>query len=332
MARKPYFPHLTGSAGLWQPEKPDFAALAASALGQAGSPADRTESRIAELFNALDGSRGLHDSITQATVDLAGAITRADAIPLGDLDAAIAAATRQGPPMIAAAGSALAGLDFSDSWFRGLAAPPLPPEPTVGTVGAPGGGGGDGFVAGSVDSATIAAGALAAVKLMVLHGVLSSTLGVTLGLAIPIIGAAVAVVLLALHFIGGGCGQPCIEGSKAEQIYEASADNLYQAYKLGMISAVHAMAGMAYLISAGTHHLQQFNTPEANRGITNMTNTIHAEVQDVQVTKAPKPQPLNLAVVHRDYVSGPGWYPESITAAAQLSDTLLEEFAAQKAG
>jgi hypothetical protein len=323
---------LTGSAGLWPPDTPGFAALASSALGNAGSPADQTEARIQALFTALDAAGRLTDVITRAGVDLAGAVARADAIKLGDLDAAIAAASAAGGPSLGKVGAALTLLDAAGSWAAAAPLPPAAPVPTVASEGGAQGGGVGGTLSGPVDSVILASGAAAAVHSMVTAGILTGALATALPIVIPIVGAAVAVVLLALHFIGHGCGAPCIDGSKAEQIYEAAADNLYQAYKLGMLTAAEAIAGMAYLISAGTHHLQTFGTDAANRGIGNMTNTIHAEVRDVQVTAAPKPQPVNLAKLHLDYVQGPGWYADSLTAAAQLSDTLVKELSAKKAG
>lgn len=326
MKRPPYFPYFTADAALWAPVTPGFTALAGGVLGNAATAADGFDVGLGNVSAAVAGTGGHHRTIKSCLTDFRKAIADAAAIPFTDLDAQIAAATSQAPSLLA---GVLAGLDAADTQPDcGSAAGPLPVAPVAGVLG-PGPsetGGPTSALTGPVDSIILSTGAEAAVSAMATGGLISAATAAPILVAIPIVGAAVAVVLLALHFIGHGCGAPCIEGSKAEQIYEAAADNLYLVYKLGMISAVHAIAGMAYLISAGTHHLQSFNTDAANRGITNMTTTIHAEVRDVQVTPAPKAKALDLNAAHAVYVTGPGWYPESLAAAAQLTDEILNSY------
>src|SRR5215471_2705146 len=71
--------------------------------------------------------------------------------------------------------------------------------------------------------------------------------------AAPLVGAIIGAAALVWAILGGGCGEPCIDASKVEQVFEAMADNLFP--------AARAL-----------------------------------------------------------YVGGPGWYPDSISLASQLTD------------
>jgi hypothetical protein len=76
-------------------------------------------------------------------------------------------------------------------------------------------------------------------------------------IAVPVIGAAVALVALIAHFVGGGCGNACVDSAKAEQIYEVAADDILAVAKLGMIGQADAIAAMQALLQGGQQHMAQ---------------------------------------------------------------------------
>lgn len=330
MPRKPFFPPLTGSQGLWPAAKPGFASLAHSALGDSGSPADGTDARIVDLFSALADGHGLADSITSMGTDLAAAVARADAIPLGNIDAAIAAATAASSSGIAKIGGALSLLSLSPTWTASVGSPPLPPDTSVIDLGSSAGGGGSNVFSEATYTQVVSDGAAAALGGLAAQGLVSGQLAAAAATVLPVIGIAIGLGLILVHFLGHGCGEACIDAAKAEQIYEAAADDVYAVFKLGMITAAQAVAIMVHLFSAGTQHMGTFGTAQANKGALNMQRVISAEIADLPKTPQPKAQPLNLDAARAAYVTGPGWYPDSLQAAAQLADSYLEALSGKK--
>lgn len=324
MKRAPRFPRLTGSAGLWTSEKPGFASLAQQSLGNAGSPADGVDGQLLGILGAFRSAGSLLDAISAAGAALQAADAATRAFRLPDLDAAIAAATAASSGSITRIGAALDLLTTSPTWTSGLGPAPVPPviDPSVSAGG--GGGGGTSPFTEATYAETTSVAATASIEGMAQAGLVSTAFAAEAAIVIPVIGIAIGVALLLVGFLGGGCGAPCVEGSKAEQIYEAAADDILAVFKLGMITAAQAVAIMAHLIAAGQQHLAGFNTPQANKGADNMQKVIQAEIADVAEAKPAKATPLNLTEAHLHYVQGPGWYPDSLVAAGQLADEYLQ--------
>lgn len=329
-ARAPFLRPLTGSAGLWQPVKPSFAALANSALGNAGSPADGTDASILNLMQALSAASPLLDAITAAGTLLAAADTATNAIKLPDLDAAIAAAQAASSGQLAKLGQALGLLATSPTWTAGIGQAPPAPVDVITGVSAPSSGGGTSGLQGATYAAAVSTAADSAVGAAASAGYITGAVASEAVLAISIIGIAVGVALILVHYLGHGCGQPCIDAAKAEQIYEAASDDILAAYKLGMITQGQAVGIMAHLFAAGTQHMAGFNTSQANKGAMNMQKVINALIAQVPHTAQAKATPLNLNTAHLDYIQGPGWYPDALTAATPLADEYLNAVATTK--
>jgi hypothetical protein len=322
-ARAPFLRPLTGSAGLWQPAKPSFAALANSALGNAGSSADGTDASILNLMQALSAASPLLDAITRAGTLLQAADIATNAIKLPDLDAAIAAAQAASSGQLAKLGQALGLLATSPSWTAGVGPPPPAPACDVTAIGAPAPAGGSGLGSEELDTAGVTAAAASLVASLHTAAVIGTAVASEALLAITVIGIAVGVALILVHYFGHGCGQPCIDAAKAEQIYEAAVDDIFAVYKLGMITQGQTIGIMTHLFAAGTQHMAGFNTSQANKGAINMQTVISALIAQVPHTAQAKATPLNLNTAHLDYIQGPGWYPDALTAATPLADEYL---------
>jgi hypothetical protein len=330
MSLPPRLTPLTGNQGLWVAQKPGFAALANSALGDSGSSADGTDNLISSLLHAFSAASPLLDAISAAGTDLAAAQTATNAIKLPDLDAAIAAATAASNGSITKLGKMLGLLTTSPTWTAGIGPPPSPPGIDVAGTTTPGGSSGTSAFSEATYSEATSTAALG-----ILQGLAQSSPGLAammpaLTVAIPIIGAAIGVALILVHYLGHGCGEPCIDAAKAEQIYEAAADDIFAVYKLGMITAVQAVAIMTHMFAAGTQHMASFNTSQANKGAMNMQKVLSALIAQVPHTPQAKSTPLNLNTAHIDYVSGPGWYPDSLQQASPLADEYLTALSSQK--
>jgi hypothetical protein len=152
--------------------------------------------------------------------------------------------------------------------------------------------------------------------------------GAATGVGLIII-AGIALISLLIHFIGGGCGQACIESSEGEQIYEVAADDIWAvANQLGMISQSDYAGYMQAIIAAGTAHMQQLaqgGDNQANQGLVNMTNVINAEAALGASLPATAPNALDLATAQTVFleVTAPGWYSTSVAAGNQLALSLL---------
>src|SRR5207237_5114748 len=143
------------------------------------------------------------------------------------------------------------------------------------------------------------------------------------GPAAPFVAAGAAAVALFTHVFGGGCGHACIDAAKIEQIYEAAADNLLAVGKLGMISRAEAVGGMQMLMQAGQQHEAQLNDSQAQKGAANLSKVVAAEINAANSLPEAARVPLDLNRARSVYMSGHGWYPDSLSAAAQWTDQYL---------
>ena len=150
------------------------------------------------------------------------------------------------------------------------------------------------------------------------------------GPAAPIVAAVGALTELVSSFIGGGCGQACINSAQAEQIYEIAGDDLAKAYNLGMITADEYSTGIENVISAGTQHMQALEAtdPSASKGLANMLKSIPS-ASATPNGPTPGSVPLDLAALQAAFIQpgASGWYAGSVSAGTQLALTYLQALA-----
>jgi hypothetical protein len=156
----------------------------------------------------------------------------------------------------------------------------------------------------------------------------TAALGLATGPAAPFVIAGIVIAALLAKFIGGGCGQACIDASMAEQIYEAAADNAYALFAAGMVPLAAAVAFMQQMIAAGQQHMAQLgDTKQLRNGSANLTKVINAEIAAAQSLPTPTEVPLDLNAARAKYLSGGGrgtWYPQSLSAADQITDQWVQ--------
>src|SRR5215472_13514348 len=290
---KPFFPYPPPADGQYQPAAGGFAALADATLRSTDDLGTTFQGTFQDITLVLGAFPGHHKTIKQCFQDLTKQINFIDAIPTTDIDNAIQSASASAGPGLAAIAGELPSLLQNPSWSAGLA--PAPAAPTYGALGIPAGG-----VAGFLPLATIA-------------------------VAAPIVGAVIAVALLALSFFHGGCGSPCTNAAKTEQIYESAADNIGAAFRHGLITRAQAIAGMKLMIQLGQQHEQQYGTEHADKGAAHLTTIIEELIGGVSSEPQPAPHKFSLEVAREYYVQPqPGWYPDALQAGAQVADSYLD--------
>jgi hypothetical protein len=145
-----------------------------------------------------------------------------------------------------------------------------------------------------------------------------------------------ALMSLISGFISGGCGQACVQSSKAEQIYEIAGQDLhYVAFKLGMLGQNEFLTGIENFIQAGISHLQslqQQGDTKAADGITNLQKSMAGNVNEASKLPAAASTPLDLAQAQTVFIpaGSSGWYADAIAAGNQLALAYLQSL--QSAG
>jgi phosphoribosylformylglycinamidine (FGAM) synthase PurS component len=154
------------------------------------------------------------------------------------------------------------------------------------------------------------------------------------GPAAPLVAAVAGIVAVASQIaamVFHGANPLQVPAAQGEQIFEIWADNLYAVAKAGMLDPAAAAAAMGQLISMGTQYIASLNVGKAGQaGIANMTKVINAEISAVQSLPAGATKPIDLTAARALYTRGGGWYPESVTKAAQYTDAFLQSAAAQQ--
>ena len=142
--------------------------------------------------------------------------------------------------------------------------------------------------------------------------------------AAPVVGAIIAGGALLWHVLGGGCGEACVVDAKIEQTFEAVADNLLQVAKAGMVSGPAAHVGMQHFKLLGMQVEARVFGAGNSSGYYNLQMVIDAEQAQTYALPNQPTQTLTLAAARKLYVRGPGWYPDSITLASNLTDQFLQ--------
>jgi hypothetical protein len=157
-----------------------------------------------------------------------------------------------------------------------------------------------------------------------------TSIGASAGLiaasAVPIVGAAVALIGLIASFIGGGCGNACVDSSEAEQIYEYAAQCLDAAAKAGMIDQNQLQTGLQNLLSGGQQHMQALEATDssAKNGYANLTKALNSDLAYAATVPTVAPNALDLSTVQSLFPGTTGWYAGSAQAGAQLAMAYLE--------
>lgn len=147
--------------------------------------------------------------------------------------------------------------------------------------------------------------------------------GLTTLTAIPIAGAIIAVGALIISFLGGGCGDACINASKLEQLFEAAATNLLALGRYGMLTKHQVIVGIFQFIQVGMRAVTQLGTMAGQQGATNLNVTLMNLRTAANSLATERTQPIDIATARTMYAGGPGWYADSITAANALTDQYL---------
>jgi len=322
---KPFFPYPPASDGQYRPAAGGFAALADATLRSTDDLGTTFQGTFQDITIVLGGLPGHHKTIKQCFQDLTKQINFIDAIPTTDIDNEIQSASASAGPGLDAIAAELPSLLQNPSWSAGLA--PAPAAPTYGALGIPSGGTNPGLTSPgqALAAATIGASLGAAATIAAGAGVATFLPLATIAVAAPIVGAAIALVLLALSFFHGGCGDACINAAKTEQIYESAADNIGAAFRQGLITRVQAITGMKLMIQLGQQHEQQYGTKQADKGAAHLTTIIEELIGGVSSDPQPAPQKFSLEVAREYYVQPqPGWYPDALQAGAQVADSYLD--------
>jgi hypothetical protein len=152
------------------------------------------------------------------------------------------------------------------------------------------------------------------------------------GPAAPFVAAAGAIIALISSFIGGGCGNACVEAAQAEQIYEVAADDLLAVAKLGMLSQAEYQAAIQTILQGGQQHMAQLKASgDSKADPTNMTNTINAELADGASLPTAASTAIDLNKAQSVFIdpSTKGWYSASVTAGNQIALAYLQNLQAQ---
>jgi hypothetical protein len=325
-----FAPPVAANVLVLPPGEYQYTQLANQALGNAGDPSDGFEAAFSLASGAINALAELGKARDVSVDTLTRLAAASNDINLPDLTRDIAAATRDSGFLLDQASGALALLGNAPSLPGGLSPPPPPPLFSAAGIGSSTGGGIGGGLTAAASGGGLAAVGLGAIGTASSLGWLPTSLGALaagpVGIAIV---AGVALAALFAHFLGGGCGAPCIDAAKAEQIYEAAADNLYNVAKAGLLGKADAIKGMQQLISMGQKHESNWTTEQARNGSADLTRVISAEITAAGSLPTAATHPLTLAAARTHYVGGQGWYPDALSAAAQLTDTFLEQLGAK---
>lgn len=143
--------------------------------------------------------------------------------------------------------------------------------------------------------------------------------------------AGLALASVLAGFIGGGCGQACIEASQAEQIYERAVDDIYHVAQAGMITANEFLTGAQNFLAAGQQHLTQLlqsGDSKARGGLTNMQSSIGGVTSKASSLSQTRTAILDLNAAASLFGSSAGWYAGSASAGDQAAIAYLQSLPA----
>jgi hypothetical protein len=160
-----------------------------------------------------------------------------------------------------------------------------------------------------------------------------------------IVGSAIAKAIGVLGSIFKGADPTQVVTSEIEQVYEICADYICRLGGVGtpnadnfggvlnMLPASLVAQALSALIQGATQAelkalaIGKASQQAVNRGITNLTMVIQAELSGYQHYRPEEPNvPVSIAAAHTTYLQAPGgWYRNSVTIAGQLCDAFLAQ-------
>lgn len=152
--------------------------------------------------------------------------------------------------------------------------------------------------------------------------------GISASTSFLLVGALIGIAGLLISLLGGGCGAPCIESSKVEQVYEAIGDNILRVAKAGMLGGSAAIVAITHFMGVGNLALNRLGTAQAQAGEKNMDTVLTNLITAARRLPANATAPLDVAAAQKLYVGGAGWYPDSIAVASQVTTQFLTALAA----
>lgn len=178
-----------------------------------------------------------------------------------------------------------------------------------------------------------AAGAAAMLPAAAVGGTLFTIAGVAL--TVPVIGGIIAGVatLMAVLHVGEGCGEPCIDAAKGEQLFEAAADNIYAIAKAGMLPSSSAVAAMQWILTQAQQSMASIGTKQAQDGLAHATKVITAEIAAAQDLPDRQSAPLDPKKIQVLYLTPPmhGWYDDALASAEVLAGNAIAQLPAVSA-
>jgi len=125
--------------------------------------------------------------------------------------------------------------------------------------------------------------------------------------------------------LGKGCGAPCIESAKLDQVYEIAADLAATAVVLGMLPLAQWKNIASAILTQGEQAFGQLEAQgdgKAKNGLANMQKVLAA----LAPVEPAKTQAYNWQLVESTWLgrtNPAGWYPDSLTSGENLADTLM---------
>lgn len=326
----PWYPLLPADTGLWNTETSSFESLAEQLLGDAGTDQDGFDSLFSALTDAVNGLEALDNSGAEAINAINSAAGILTGLQTAGIDASIAETLKAIEATSSPIGADIASLAVP-AVTSALLGPP-PPAPGV-SVSGTGGGGVEG-TAGSLGQTAlegIATGVASAVGgTLAAGGSASAAFGAAATLLsnpVTIIVGVVALIAILAEFLGKGCGEPCIESSKLEQVYEVAADIVAHAVVLGMVPFAQWANLYQAILQQGDQAfttLKQQGDPKASAGLANMQKVL-AGLAPVAPAKTQKYNWTTLLTSWLAMTNTSGWYPDSLQSGENLAETTLAQ-------
>lgn len=328
--RPPFVAYITGNTLLWEPEQSSFASLAAQMLGDAGSGSDGFDG----IFNGVNQSIGSIPQIIKNLQDclakLQTAATNLNSVDTSAVDQDIAQTLKAIQATSLPIGAAVGGLSppaAPTNLLGSMPAPPnigvgLPPTSPITTVLT---------TAGQAAQTVLEAGAGAAIGAGAAGGAEGASyfagLAAFLTNPVTIIIGVVALIGILAEFLGKGCGEPCIESSKLEQVYEVAADIIAHAVVLGMIPFAQWNNIYQAILQHGEQafgQLQQQGDPKAKAGLANMQKVLSG----LHPVAPAHPTPYHwqsLLTSWLQMTNTAGWYPDSLQSGEDMAQATLAQ-------
>lgn len=151
-----------------------------------------------------------------------------------------------------------------------------------------------------------------------------------IGVLAPVIAKAVEAVIQIFSAIGGGCGAPCTDSAKLEQVFEVAAYDLLVAYDAGMVPQSDMYNLLQLLLSNGVTAFAQLpdvTTERRQTSVNNMTNAIDEDITHIE-SFSPNPTQLLLNIIQTSFLNPltAGYYPDSIVAGNGLAFQILQTY------